>query len=142
VSIFESIRAHLIASVDVNPIVGARIYNTVLPENEVHNPDQFPALTMQQITRVPHHSQEGFSGYTDYRFQFNGWAKTEAEIDALATALFAALDSFRGLMPVLGSDQIQVDSCFMDSEDRGKDDPGDGREMWLLRQDYTFAVIG
>jgi hypothetical protein len=89
---------------------------------------------------VPTSSHSGDSGYTDYRFQFNVWAKTEESLESVSAALIAALNCYKGPMPVLGSHQITVESCFLDGEDRGKDDPGDGREIWVARQDYLISV--
>lgn len=139
-SVHQSIRAFLIADVSVGALVGTRVYIAALPENEIHRDESFPALVMHQISRVPTSSHGGDSGYTDYRFQINVWAKTEESLEAVSAAVIAAMNCYRGMMPALGSPQITVESCFLDGEDRDKDDPGDGREIWAARQDYLISV--
>lgn len=139
-SVHSAIRAFLTTDVSVAALVGERVYTTALPENTINNDGAFPAIAMHQISRVPTSSHSGDSGYTDYRFQFNIWAKSEDDVEAVAAALTTALNCYRGAMPAIGDAQITVESAFLDSEDRDKDDPGDGREMWVARQDYLISV--
>lgn len=139
-SVHAAIRAYLTTDVGVGGLVAERVFQSALPENQIHNDAAFPAIVLHQISRVPTSSHNGDSGFTDYRFQFNIWAKTEAAAEAVAEAVIAALNCYRGLMPAAGSPQITVESCFLDGEDRDKDEIGDGREMWVVRQDYLISV--
>ena len=139
-SVHSAIRAFLTTDVAIAALVGQRVFTTSLPENTIHDEAAFPAIVMHQISRVPTSSHSGDSGYTDYRFQFNIWAKSEEDVEAVSSAVIAALNCYKGPMPAIGDAQITVESAFLDSEDRDKDDPGDGREMWVSRQDYLISV--
>lgn len=137
----SSLRSALTLDVGVSALISERVYASVLPENMVHLDETFPAIVVQQVSRVPSHSHDGPTDYVEHRFQLNIWGKTFDDVAAVAVQVRVLLDGYRGPLPATGSGQTQIESCFLDDEDFDQDDPGDGRSLHLCRQDYLIASL-
>lgn len=137
----QAMRRMLLASVEVGAIAGTRVYITRAPDNRLPAATGFPAVVIHQVSREPTYSQDGCSGYAELRLTVHSWAMTWDGARQLADAVLAVVDGYRGPMPAVGSDRVQVESCFLDDEDDDIDDPGDGRSLYLVRQDLLVSVL-
>lgn len=139
----RSLRSALMLSVSVGTLVGNRVYITRSPDNRLPAAAELPAVVLHQMSRVPHYSHDGAIGYTDVRMTVHSWAQTSDAARTLADAIRTEIEGYRGAMPAVGSTdlQITVESCFLDDEDEDLDDPGDGRSLHLVRQDFLLSVL-
>jgi hypothetical protein len=99
-SIETALGAHLCTFV---ALVGNRVHDKRLPQEPT-----FPALTFQRISTLPLYSHQGYSGYTECRFQISCWAMSQASVRQVAAQVRTALDGYAGLM----SADTQVGHCF------------------------------
>lgn len=81
------LRAAVLAQSSVAALIGARLYPQTLPQGAT-----LPAMTMTLISRV---GEQGHSngGLALRRWQFDCWGESQADADAVADALVAAMDA-------------------------------------------------
>lgn len=93
-------------------LIGTRVYLEQLPQGAT-----LPCLTYQRIStsRVLTHDTSGSSGTAYPRFQFDAWATTYGSAKAIADALRAALNGFKGTI-TSGADSVVVQASLVDSE--------------------------
>ncbi len=90
-SAFEvSLRAHLIAEVDLN---GGRVY----PQNLPHGPE-LPAQTYQVISGNRRYTHSGDAKVPQKRIQVDNWSKNYGEARQMAGQTIEALSGFMGAM--------------------------------------------
>ena len=92
-AIEAALRAYLLEDVALAALIGTRIYPVVMPQK----PD-LPAVTYLRVTGSRVHSNDGPSGLSSPRFQFDCWALTYLGARAVAEALRLRLDGFKGLI--------------------------------------------
>lgn len=84
----EDLVAVLAANVGVSALVGARIYPLILPQRVT-----LPAIRYQVISTIPQPTHNGASGLRQYRIQLSVHATTYSSAQAVAEALYTALDA-------------------------------------------------
>ena len=110
-SIEEALYAKLIATAGVTALVGTRIY----PASSAQATD--PALNYLTYARVggqPYHTHDGPAGLRWARMSFMAHSPSYATAKAIAAAVLAALDGFKG---TVGSVEIQAILSEMDMID-------------------------
>ncbi len=84
--------AVLEANAGVSALVGARIYPMVLPQRVT-----LPAIRYQVISTIPQPTHNGPSGLRQYRLQLSVHAATYSSAQAVAEALYTALDGKKAI---------------------------------------------
>ncbi len=87
----ESLRDYLIADSGLSALVSERVHPVLLPQNST-----LPAVTYQLISQDPLHTLDGPVNLNRPRVQFDVWADTYLEMEAVNDALRNALDGFTG----------------------------------------------
>lgn len=90
-SIATELRTFLLEDTTLAGLVGQRLYPNVLPQAPT-----FPAMTFTWVSGTRFHHLGGSAGIAGPRVQFDCWAATYLEAEALFEALRLALDGFRG----------------------------------------------
>ena len=124
-SIAADIVAFLLADSTLGGLIGTRLYPLKLPQDPT-----MPAITYQWISGARVHSTDGASGLSSPRIQFDCWALTYLEAEAVFEALRKRLDGFQG---TAGASRIQA--AFFESERDLYDD-----EARLYRRSTDFFV--
>ena len=88
-----------------------RIYPVKVPQNAT-----FPCVTYSRVSTNRWSAMGSDTGIADKRFQVSSWGETYAEANALAEAVRAALQRYRGTV-----DGVLIQDIFVD---------GDGPETW------------
>jgi len=86
----KAIRKYLADNVS---LVSGRVYSMKLPQGCV-----LPAVTFQRISTVPLYSHEGFSHYTECRFQVSCWAVKHGDVREIASEVRDILEGYKGMM--------------------------------------------
>lgn len=119
----EAVHARLAATSGVTTLTGARIYNQVLPQNAT-----LEAVTVQRISTTRESAMGADPGQAYARIQVCSWATLHGEARALAEAVRAALQRWRGTVA-----SVEVEASFLLNEfDRYEDE----REIHRVLQDY------
>ena len=105
-SIASDVRTFIIADATITGLIAARLYPIILPQEPT-----MPAMTYQWISGTRFHSMDGASKLSGPRVQFDCWAATYLDAEALFEALRKRLDGYRG---PAGSSTIQ--GAFFSSE--------------------------
>lgn len=108
----EALPARLESVTAVTDLVGTRIYPKRAPEGVTR-----PFLTFQRISSFREVAFGTNPGLAKPRFQFTAWGDTEAQVQAVVTAVRQALERFRGT--VLG---VEILDCFVDNDEGLTDD--------------------
>jgi hypothetical protein len=124
-SIASDLRTYLLADATLTTLVGTRMYPLKLPQAPT-----MPAIIYTWISGARVHSTDGPSGLSNPRVQFDCWAQTYLEAEALLEALRKRLDGFQG---TAGSSWIQA--VFFETERDGYDD-----DTELYRRSADFFV--
>jgi hypothetical protein len=109
VSLAGEIVAHVKADAGLVAACGGRIYPLTLPQHPT-----LPALTYQRIDGPREVSHTGDSGLEHPRYQFDCWATTYLEAEALATAMMRAFAGQLGWavgFPEAGPDDYESDTA-------------------------------
>ncbi len=113
-TIEEAIHAHLKAHASVSALAGDRVYPKVMPQKPT-----YPAIVYHRISGVREPNQQGPSGLTHPRFQFDCYGATYAAAKGLADAVRFALDGFQGTMgggPHVSAAFVENDADDYDDE--------------------------
>ena len=110
------LRTYTLAGTAVAALVATRMYARLLPQTPT-----LPAITFSRVSTRRLHDMNGPDGLPRPRLQLTCWASTPAAAGALADAVRARLDGYRGAM---GS--VTVGSCLLAGE-RDVDDVEAGR---------------
>ncbi len=111
------------ADATLTTLIVARLYPLILPQDPT-----VPAITYQVISGHRFHSTDGASGLSTPRIQFDCWAKTYLEAEALFEALRKRLDGFQGLAV-----STKVQAAFFESE---RDDYDDAARLYRRSADF------
>lgn len=103
-----ALRAHLTADATVAAKISTRLYPMVLPQGVT-----YPAATYQMIYAERDYTHDGPSGLVEARVQFDLYAKTYKEVDAIRKAFIAALNGWHG---VAGSPPVTIQGVFWINE--------------------------
>lgn len=125
-TIEAAITKHLTENAGVASLAAGRVYPGHLPQKPT-----LPAIVMHRISGPREHSHDGSSGLAHPRFQFDVWAGSHVKAKALAEAVRAAMDGFRGTMG--GAGGVEVSGCFLEDDDDGYDD---ALELFVWRMDF------
>jgi hypothetical protein len=125
-TISEALRAFLLAQPSIAALVGTRIYPQVLPQKPA-----YPAITYAQVSGIRVRGLDGPTGRARPRIAVNSWGASHREMDAVASAVRAALDGYAGPMG-----DLVVDSAVLDNEiEFFEEDAGVHRKL----QDYIIS---
>ncbi len=106
-TISQALRSFLLARPSIVALVGARIYPQILPQKPT-----YPAITYAQISGVRVRNLKGRAGRARPRVSINSWADTHETMDAIASAVRAALDGYAGPMGDLVVGSVTLDNEF------------------------------
>jgi hypothetical protein len=106
VSLERGLVAHLKAAPAVAALVGERIYHERLPQKPT-----YPAITYARTSTDRYMTLQGPANISQVRIGLDCWASTAAELDALSTAVRAAV---AGVTGTLGPTSIQ--HCTYETE--------------------------
>jgi hypothetical protein len=106
---------------------GSRVYPTILPQSPT-----FPAVTYQQISAVKSHAMGQDTPLTRLRVQVDCWAKSHADVRALAAAVAARLSRFKGEF-----DSVDILDCLLENEIEGYEATSQTRR---IIQEYTVFI--
>lgn len=126
----EALYSKLSGTAGVTAIVGLRIYPMVLPAL-----CEYPAVSFQKISDVPHHLMGSDSSLRSPRYQVDCWAETFSGVRALAEAVRAALQDATGTWG--GAGGVVVQRAFLDMEIEFAENPGDAT-VYRVSQDYII----
>lgn len=123
-----ALRTFVLADATVTALAGVRMYPRKLPQGPT-----LPAIAYQRIDTRRLHDLDGPDGLPRARVQLSMWAASVADAEALAAAVRARLDGYRGAWG-----DVTVGSCLCVS-DGDLDDPETGRAG--VRQDYMIQYV-
>ena len=127
-SIAADIVAFLLADATLGGLIGTRLYPLKLPQDPT-----VPAMTYQWVSGQRAHAADGAVGLASPRVQFDCWAQTYLEVEAMLEALRKRLDGFQGTVGSSPGSWIQ--GAFFETE---RDDYDD--EVRLYRRSADFFV--
>lgn len=133
-SIATDLRAFLLADPILAGLIGGRLYPLRLPQRPA-----VPALTYQWISGHRVHSTDGASGLAGPRVQFDAWAATYLEVEAVMRAVRLRLDGYRGP----AGDDSTIQGAFFASErdfDEDAAELGTGAGEALYRRSADFFI--
>ena len=122
-SIASDLRTFLLADATLGGLIGTRLYPLKLPQDPT-----VPAMTFQWISGQRAHAADGAVGLASPRVQFDCWAETYLEAEAVFEALRKRLDGFRG---TAGSSRVQ--GAFFETE---RDDYEDEGRLYRRSADF------
>lgn len=122
ITIEQGLYHFLTNTAGITALVSTRIYPNKLPQTVT-----LPAITYQRIStpRIHTHDTSGKTGTAHPRFQFDAWGTSYASCKAVADAIRAALNGYRGTMG--GADPVTVQGALIDDE-RYDNSPDTGME--------------
>jgi hypothetical protein len=133
-SIEAALRALMIANTDVLAIVSTRIYPNLAPQNAT-----FPLIIFQRIASVHDSYMLSASGFVSVNIQVDAYAETYSESKELADAIRVALHGYGG-NAYSGAKVLNLQSCILESERDGFDNPDGGKESGVYRVIQEYAV--
>jgi len=101
-------RILLTADAGITALVGTRIYPQLLPQAPM-----FPAISYQVVSGFRETAMDGPAGVNRARLQFDCWASTYLQAEAVANAVRVAIDGFKGS---IGSPARVLQSVFFAGE--------------------------
>lgn len=104
-SLESAFRSMILSISSVTSLVSQRVFPGIIPENET-----LPAIRYLPVSGTREHSHDGVSGFQVQRIQVDCYAKTYAEVIALAAALEAGMDGFNGSSPATFAITLESDS--------------------------------
>lgn len=127
------VNAKLLETAAIKAIVADRGYPDILPQNCL-----LPAYTYTIVSDEPQHHLQGLSGIALARIQFDFYAKTRKESNALDEAVRIAISGQRGTW---GSESIRT--CHAQTGIRGMDQPIDASDKWryYVTRDYLVWYV-
>lgn len=137
-SIATDLRSFLLADGTIAGLIGTRLYPNLLPQSPT-----FPAMTFGWVSGNRFHHLDGAAGIAGPRVQFDCWALTYLEAEALFEALRLALDGFRG--DIGGSPPTRrIQGIFSEGERDLYEDGaaiGSGSGAGLYRRSADFTIV-
>jgi hypothetical protein len=132
----KCVRAHLRAQAGITALVGSYgIYPKVIPQDA-----SLPAITYQQVSRVPNHAMSADPKLQMYRLQLSCFSTSYSQAKAVAKQTLAALRDYKGSVSGLlgdGTSGINVQRIFFDGEiDMMATVPGTVSNVQHIVQDF------
>jgi hypothetical protein len=134
-SVSADLRTFLLADSALAALIGTRLHPLRLPQNPT-----LPAMTYQWVSGERAHALDGAVGLSSPRVQFDCWAGTYLQAEAVFEAFRKRLDGFRG---DIGSTPTKVQGAFFESErDMYEDsaDAGTGSGVGMYRRSADFFI--
>jgi hypothetical protein len=118
----------------IQTLISTRVYLEQIPQGAT-----LPCLTYQRIStaRLTAHDISGSAGTAHARFQFDAWATTYASAKAIADALRAALNGYKGTI-TSGADSVVVQAALIDGE---SSEPDVEAGLARVRSDYFVWYV-
>jgi formyltetrahydrofolate synthetase len=129
--ITTALKAIATANAALTALVGSRVHHGEAAQNSAE-----PYVTFYRISDIPGRvmGTVTLSGLRSAHFQFDSWGESMSSAKAVAAALFAAFDDYRGT-----SDTIVIDKILMEY---GPEDTGEGagefRQILEARVNYRI----
>lgn len=89
----EGLTSLLLASNQLQQLVGDRIYPVLVPESS-----PYPCISYQTISEVSDNTSDGPSGYVDRRIQVDAWGKSYPDVRHAQDAVRQAIEGFSGTL--------------------------------------------
>lgn len=105
-NIEQDLYLYLTTDPGISALAGSRVYPVKLKEGAT-----LPAVTYQRVSTARTYAHAAASGLAHPLFQITAWGKQYEEARALADAIIAALNGYRG-----GMGQSSALASFLDSE--------------------------
>lgn len=118
----DTIETAIIALLNANETLTTIIAGRIFP-NEIPQKQAMPAAAYKQLTSDIDYANDGETGLSNSKFEISAWAKTYAEVKALATAIIVVLSAYKGTI-----NGVEIQGIFLVDE---KDDfqKKDGNEI-------------
>lgn len=134
-----AIAARLLATAAVTAIVADRVVPQIGPQDETRE-----YIVFHRVDGVHHHHMHGPSGLVMVRVQLDIYAPTYLRSKVLAEKVRLCLDGFpqrAGETVQVGTDQVAIGMCHLDSDADGFDSPTGGSQRGRFRviQDYIVG---
>lgn len=124
--------AFLLSQSSLQALIASRLYPVIIPEAL----SQFPCVTYQVVSSVPEYTNDGPTGLTVARVQFDVWGQAYGDCKAVASALQQLLDGYApGPMGSTFISAIWMTNRATDSFDQ------DAR-LYRSSADYRIAYAG
>ncbi len=121
-SLESAFRSMILSISPVVTLVGTRVYPLILPETPI-----LPAIRYVPAGGTRVHSHDGVSGFQIQRIQVDCYAKTYAEVIALAAAIEAGMDGFNGSSPATFAITLESDQDTYEEQPR----------IWRRQMDFV-----
>lgn len=114
-SLQTDIRRYLLSKSAITSLVGTRIQPHYVPQKNV----DYPFITYILVSANSAHHLQGGAGYCEKRLQFDVYAKTEVERDAVVEALRNQLQGFppAGTSGTIGAGTVVTSIVYKGSRD-------------------------
>lgn len=123
----------------------ASITDTLSSTTDVFGPGTFPDsppekyIVIHQISKVPERHLGGGSGIARVRVQFDCWADTPEDADAIAEALRESLDNFRGALGT-GSSEVFANQIQLDDDNDNEAVPINASQSGKVGRSLDFFI--
>lgn len=128
------LRARLLASASVSALVGDRIEPSASSETTT-----LPRVVYSRFSADHHHHHGGGAGLVFYRIQYDVFATSQEQMDAVGEALRNRLDGFRGPITT-GAESRFFGLIRLEIERDEPVPPTDGSDQILYRRSLDFFV--
>lgn len=128
-SIEEGLVYKLSTTAGIIALVSTRVYNIRIPQGAT-----LPCITITRIStpRLHTHDSSGSAGTAYPRIQIDAWGTTHSNVKAIANAIRAALNGYKGTI-TSGADTVVVQGALTDDETIEFDPE---TELYRSRTDY------
>lgn len=133
-TIEQALYYEVVNDAGVSALISTRLY----PAAEVPQDTTTPYMTYQRISG-PRHRHQGGAGLVEARYQFTCHDDTQREAAALATALRAVLEAYRGDMGESGS-TVTVRAAYVENDVDGSSPPTDASQRGPIWQSVDVLV--
>lgn len=132
-SVQSAIYTRLSGEVRITNLVGTRIYPNVAPLSAVK-----PYITFFIISEEHEHHMGGASGLAHPTVQFDIWADSNQDAEAIAEQIRDVCDGYRGTV-----DSVNIRRMHLESRQTGITAPLDGSDAAVHRVtvDYSMSVL-
>lgn len=128
-----ALKSYLLGDSAVAAIAGSRMYHVIASQGVTQ-----PHIVFNRISGQGDHHMQGPSGLNRPRLQIDCWAQDADTAAALALAVKARIDGFKGAIAFGSSspqDSVAVQGVFFESE---RDDYDDTAKLFRVSHDYLI----
>lgn len=101
----DAVKNYILANPPIALLIGDQYYPAPLPSGAT-----IPAITAQNITRVPLLAHTGSSHLPNSTIQLTLWCSTKAQLDNLSTLLETLLFGYKGILDGIRVDLISIEN--------------------------------